>query len=170
MDDDSKSPPAVPPVALSLIKLGNIQTFNHFALRIADRAKDFHFWMYKRKKPGQTIAGYGASPTSTTLIYRWDLGEYLDYLIDDWPAKQGTFSPGLHLPVYKPSVLIAEPTDNLWHPPDYCVILAWRYAEQIMARNPQFRGTWIVPLPELRVIKSSSLATGSGTLAPAAMR
>jgi hypothetical protein len=103
-----------------------------------------------------TIAGYGASPTSTTLIYSSGIGKYLDYLIDDCVAKQGTFSPGLHLPVYNPETLVAKPHDNLWHPPDYCLILAWRYAEQIMARNTQYHGTWIVPLPELRVINAQS--------------
>jgi hypothetical protein len=68
----------------------------------------------------------------------------LDCLFDDWPAKQNTYSPGWHLPVLT----------ELPNYTDYCLILAWRYADQIMARNPQYRGTWIVPLPELRVIKS----------------
>jgi hypothetical protein len=81
-------------------------------------------------------AGYGASPTSTTLIYQWDLGKRLDYLVDDWDVKQETFSPGLHLPVKSPEQLDA----------DYCIILAWRYAEQIKAKHPEYRGQWIVPV------------------------
>lgn len=94
------------------------------------------------------MAGYGASPTSTTLIYRFGLGR-LNYLVDDWPQKQGTFSPGLHLPVKSPAELDA----------DYCVILAWRYADQIIKRNPHYRGTWIVPLPELKVIQPEKLSS-----------
>ena len=33
------------------------------------------------------IAGYGASATSTTLIYHYELNKILDYLVDDFKAK-----------------------------------------------------------------------------------
>lgn len=126
--------------------LGKIDAFHRFGGRI-NKCYDDLLTFLKQLPDGKTIAGYGASPTSTTLIYTYTLGKYLDYLIDDWPGKQGTFSPGLHLPVYSWGDLSTT---------DYCVILAWRYADAIMARNPQYRGTWIVPLPELRVIASQS--------------
>ena len=124
--------------------LGKLNMFDEFAAKI-DRANDkLTGLLFKLREDRKSISGYGASPTSTTLIYSFGLGPYLDYLIDDWPGKIGTFSPGLHLPVYGWADLQTC---------DYCIILAWRYADQIMARNPQYRGTWIVPLPELRIIK-----------------
>jgi SAM-dependent methyltransferase len=126
--------------------LHNIALFDKFGLQINDAKAKLGKWLSAHRTVGQNIAGYGASPTSTTLIYSWELRKFLGYLIDDWPGKQGTFSPGLHLPVKPPAALDA----------DYCIILAWRYADQIMARNPQYRGTWIVPLPELRVILARS--------------
>jgi SAM-dependent methyltransferase len=130
--------------------LHKIKTFKRFAEKINVMRQ--HFVETKRLLPGKTWAGYGASPTSTTLIYSWNLK--LDYLIDDWPGKQGTFSPGLHLPVYGPEILTDEVKFGV--SADYCIILAWRYADQIMARNPHYRGTWIVPLPELRIINANT--------------
>lgn len=100
------------------------------------------------KSEGNRIVGYGASATSTTLIYHFELGELLDYLVDDNPAKHGLFSPGRHIPVL-PSEVIYE------RRPDYAVVLAWRYYEPILRRHSKFVGNggrFIVPMPELRVI------------------
>jgi hypothetical protein len=39
--------------------------------------------------------------------------------------------------------------------PDYLVILAWNFAEQIIAKNATFReagGRFIVPIPKLEII------------------
>ena len=156
--------------------LGKLPIFHVFADKVNEAKMALGKWLVTRLRSGLTVAGYGASPTSTTMIYSWNLGPCLDYLIDDWPGKIGTYSPGLHLPVYSPQILTdASRLFDTPHAPDYCIILAWRYADQIMARNPQYRGTWIVPLPELRVItpktdtaaaRSGSLATSPGRPAP----
>jgi SAM-dependent methyltransferase len=146
--------------------LHKLQTYYEFAHKISLAQETFWHWLLSSTPQKAIIAGYGASPTSTTLIYNWSLGAHIDYLIDDWPAKQGTFSPGLHLPVYESDQSLNG--FEMGRHPDYVIILAWRYAEQIMARNPGYRGTWIVPLPELRVIKANSLAIGSGIGEPAA--
>lgn len=135
--------------------LGKLPIFENYADIIAERFGEL--WFYLNKLGKKTIAGYGASPTSTTLIYTLCLEPFLDYLIDDWPGKIGTYSPGLHLPVHSPQILTdASRLFDTPHAPDYCIILAWRYADQIMARNPDYRGTWVVPLPELRVIKAEA--------------
>lgn len=39
--------------------------------------------------------------------------------------------------------------------PDYCVIMAWNFAEPIMANHKRFTeqgGKWILPVPEPRII------------------
>lgn len=97
---------------------------------------------------GNKIAGYGASASTTPLIYHFDLGGYLDFIADDNPAKQNLFSPGLHIPVLSSEALYQRR-------PDYVVILAWRYVEPIVNKHQEFLGRgghFIVPLPEVRVI------------------
>ena len=100
------------------------------------------------KDKGNTLVGYGASATSTTLMYHYDMEGTLEFLVDDFEAKHNLYSPGMHIPVY-PSKKIYESR------PDYIVILAWRYYEKIISRHQEYLdsgGHFIVPLPELRVI------------------
>lgn len=87
--------------------------------------------------------GYGAAVGSTLQIYQFGLAEKLICLVDDNPAKRDRLSPGKHLRVTGPDMLR---TLN----PDRIVILAWRYADLIMAQHPEFTGKWLIPLPELR--------------------
>jgi hypothetical protein len=101
------------------------------------------------KNEGKRIVGYGASHSTTTLVYHFELAELLDYQVDDNPIKQGEFSPGHHIPVY--------PSDKLYtDKPDCVLILAWNYSDPIMQKNQSFLdqgGTFIIPLPELQIVK-----------------
>ena len=128
------------------------ETYEEFLARI-DQLKQITVDRLKKlKNDGKTIAGFGASITGTTLIYHFGIGEYLDFLIDDNPAKQGRFSPGLHIPVYPPTVLNERK-------PDYVVILAWRFAEVIIQKHNEFinrGGKFIVPVPEFKMIEKNS--------------
>ena len=97
---------------------------------------------------GRTVAGYGASVGVTTLLYYFDMGGQLGFVVDDNPVRHGLFSPGQHIPVL--------PSDALYdRRPDDVLVLAWRYAEPILKRHEAFRragGRFIVPLPEIALI------------------
>lgn len=100
------------------------------------------------KSKGLSVAGYGASVGSTTMIYTLRLGDLLDYLLDDNPRKHGKFSPGFHIPVV-PSSCLEERN------PDRVVVLAWRYFEQILKKHPRLEkadGRFVIPMPELRIV------------------
>ncbi|HLZ01407.1 MAG TPA: class I SAM-dependent methyltransferase [Bradyrhizobium sp.] len=97
---------------------------------------------------GKTVAGYGASTTTTTLLYHFELASRLAFIADDNPLKQGRFSPAAHIPVLPSGELTVRK-------PDIVVILAWIYAEPIIARNAAFidgGGTFVVPLPVPKAI------------------
>jgi len=96
---------------------------------------------YKEAK----IVGYGASATSTTLISHFELGKYFSYLVDDNLDKINMFSPGFHVPVY--SIDKIEKSN-----PDVIIVLAWRFRDEILKKLSFFKGTVIIPLPNLEVI------------------
>jgi SAM-dependent methyltransferase len=101
---------------------------------------------------GKTVAAYGASTTTTTLLYHFDLVSRVKFIVDDNPLKQGLFSPGAHIPVLPSSELKTRK-------PDIVVILAWIYAEPILKRNQDFvdqGGEILVPLPTTRIVRKSS--------------
>ena len=128
--------------------LDRLETFKAFAADIAALKDQLHALLDRLVKENKTVAGYGASATSTTFIYELGLGQYLSYLVDEYPRKQNTLSPGLHLPVLPPQTLIDRKTD-------YVLVLAWRYIEPILSKNQAYRnngGRFILPLPKLQVI------------------
>ena len=105
-------------------------------------------------RAGKTVAGYGASTTTTTLLYHFELATRLAFIVDDNPLKQGRFSPGAHIPVLPSAELTARK-------PDVVVILAWIYAEPIVTRNAAFiegGGTLLMPLPLPRTIDRSGVS------------
>lgn len=100
-----------------------------------------------RKTPGKVV-GYGAPAKLTTLMYQFGIAsEQIAYVVDDSPWKQGMLTPGKHIPVTSAGRLF-EPGSR----PDCIVIFAWNYADQIVNKYPQFKGSFIVPLPELKII------------------
>lgn len=120
------------------------ETYQAFTKKIGAARKDTLIALRQIREDGRTICGFGASISATTLIYHFGIGEYLDFLIDDNPAKIGRYSPGLHLPV--------RPTEAHLEA-DYVIALAWRFADDFHRKYPQ--ANLIVPLPEFRCIQSS---------------
>ncbi|EMN90837.1 class I SAM-dependent methyltransferase [Leptospira weilii] len=100
----------------------------------------------EKSKGKKKIIGYGASATSTTLIYHFGLEKYVDYLVDDNPGKIDTYSPGLHIPVKHPDVLDSEGDAVL-------IVLAWRYFDLIRSKLKNRKLTLICPLPEFKVVR-----------------
>jgi hypothetical protein len=123
------------------------ETYVEFARKIDRMKEQLHRFLRKAKAEGKSIAGYGASVTGTTLIYHFELDEYLEYLVDDNVTKQGLFSPGLHLEVFSSNSLQERK-------PDYVVLLAWRFAEIILEKNKQYiesGGCFLLPVPEFKI-------------------
>ncbi len=124
------------------------ETFSAFADKINGLKEKTRKFLAQAKSEGKSIAGFGASITGTTLIYHFEIGGSLDYLVDDNLAKQGRFSPGLHLPVLPSSALNERK-------PDYVVVLAWRFAEPFIRKNHDYLeggGSFVIPVPEFKVV------------------
>lgn len=105
---------------------------------------------------GKRIAGFGAPAKATTLMHQFGLGcETLAFIVDDNPLKQGLYTPGLHVPVLPASTLREHPVDCL-------LLLAWNFADPIIARHREFLeagGCFVVPLPEPKVITRDDIAS-----------
>jgi len=86
--------------------------------------------LYFESKKSSGVAGYGSSIGATTLIYSLQIGQYLTALIDDDPYRQGLESPGFAIPTVSKDSIFSEPLKT-----KHCVVLAPRYASQIVANN-----------------------------------
>ena len=124
-------------------------TFTAFGERIANLGEQARTLIGSLKGEGKSIAAYGAPTKATTLLCQFGIGaESLDFAVDDNPWKQGLYLPLSHIPVV--------PTDELYHRcPDFVVILAWNFAEPIMAMHQRYvdqGGRFILPMPEPRIV------------------
>ncbi|MEK6941817.1 MAG: NAD-dependent epimerase/dehydratase family protein, partial [archaeon] len=121
-------------------KLHEISTFKKFSAQIEENKKRLTKILSELKSKGKKIAGYGAPAKGNTLLNFFGIGtETLDYIVDDSSWKQGLFTPGKHIPVYGFEHLQKNP-------PDYVLILAWNFADQIMEKLENFEN-FIIPVP-----------------------
>ena len=102
---------------------------------------------------GLCIGGFGAPAKATTLLHQFGIGApLLRFIIDDSPWKQGLHLPGLGIPIVGPDDPVAGDADVL-------LLLAWNFADPIIARHTAFLergGKFVVPLPVLRIEKGAS--------------
>jgi len=129
--------------------LFDLKTYSALGNRIRLMANDTRELIRSVKAKGRKVAGYGASVTVTGVLFNFGLDPSLiDYLVDDNPVRHGLHSPGMHLPVF--------PSDRLYDDaPDYTVILAWQYAQPIMARHLKYLergGIFLLFQPYVRMI------------------
>jgi SAM-dependent methyltransferase len=130
-------------------QLDRPETLVQFGRRIDKVGAELRSIVGGIKEAGQSIAGYGAATKATTLLSHFRLGrDELDFIVDDNPLKQGMFSPASHVPVTNASELYRRR-------PEYLLILAWNFAEPIMAAHREYArhgGKFIVPMPAPQVI------------------
>lgn len=124
-----------------------------YYLALGDRAKnirqDLLRLLANLKSQGKTIAAYGAAAKGSTLLnYCAPPTGTIDFIVDRSHFKQGRLSPGLHIPILATEELTARQ-------PDYCILLAWNFADEIIAQQQAYRdagGQFIIPIPEVHMI------------------
>ncbi|HEX6872330.1 MAG TPA: class I SAM-dependent methyltransferase [Micromonosporaceae bacterium] len=97
----------------------------------------------------QRVVGYGATAKSATVLNYCGIGPgLLPFICDSTLSKQGKLTPGMRIPVRAPEAF-ADPY------PDFALLLAWNHAEEILAKESEFRrggGRWLLYVPELHVV------------------
>lgn len=129
-------------------KLDKPKSIKEFSTRLNDLKHRLHSILTEQIENGASIAGYGAARSGPTLIAQFDLGDKIEYIVDNHPQKVNKYTPGNHIPVL--------PTKELYNRlPDYVIILAWIHAKKIIANNKEYLdkgGHFIVCCPEVKVI------------------
>jgi nucleoside-diphosphate-sugar epimerase/SAM-dependent methyltransferase len=85
----------------------------------------------KLKLEGKTIVGFGAPAKATTVLNYFGIStQYIDYIVEDNELKQGLFVPGVNIPIKSKENIQKDP-------PDYIIVLAWNFFEDIKKNNQE---------------------------------
>jgi SAM-dependent methyltransferase len=123
--------------------------YERFGDAVAANRRALRELLEQLKRDGRTVAGYGAPAKGNTLLNYCAIDtQLLPYTVDKSPLKVGRYTPGMHIPVLPADTLVERM-------PDYVLILAWNFADEIMTQQQEYRargGRFIVPIPEPVVV------------------
>ncbi|MEO5372891.1 MAG: class I SAM-dependent methyltransferase [Alphaproteobacteria bacterium] len=97
---------------------------------------------------GHVVGAYGAPAKGNTLLTFFGLGPAeVCWIADRSPLKQGRYTPGTHIPVVAPERILADM-------PDYLLLLAWNFADEILEQQNEYRkrgGRFVIPVPRVTI-------------------
>ena len=132
------------------LKIDRLESWNPFISQVKAIWETLPALIRGLRAEGKRVIGYGASAKGNTLLNTSGVtSQDLDYIIDNTPFKQGRLAPGSKIPVAPPGRLLEDQ-------PDYALLLAWNFAEEIINRETEYQkrgGRFIIPIPEPRVVE-----------------
>jgi SAM-dependent methyltransferase len=123
--------------------------FKELARRTRDSKLGLMELLARLKREGARVYGVGAPSRASTLITYTGLDDgVIDCVLEvSGSNKLNKYMPGTRIPVLEESKLFEDQ-------PEYALLLSWHIADEIAGnlRRKGFRGKFIAPLPEPRVI------------------
>jgi hypothetical protein len=124
----------------------------NFTTEVNKNVEELMALLRRLKQQNNRITGYGCPAKTSVLTNYAVLGtSFLDYITDTTPAKQNTYSPGMHIPIISPDKSLK---------PDYALVFAWNYIDEIVKKEQEYLndgGKFIVPCPKVRIISKENL-------------
>jgi SAM-dependent methyltransferase len=125
------------------------EPYRRFAAGVEVITRELTALVRRLRRDGKRVAAYGAAAKGTVMLNACglDAGD-LEFVCDKNPLKQGRVMPGAHVPIVAPAELAARR-------PDYCLLLAWNFADEIRAEQAVYEaagGRFIVPIPRVEVL------------------
>jgi SAM-dependent methyltransferase len=123
--------------------------YREFSQRVGGVQEALREMLRGLRAEGKTIAAYGAAAKGAILLSSAGIDRSLvDFVVDRNVHKQGMLMPDGSIPIKDPAALLEER-------PDYVLLLAWNFRDEILRQQDAFRrqgGRFIVPIPQPIVV------------------
>lgn len=125
--------------------LDGLEVYQRFDERVRKVKRDALSYLIRAKNEGKRIAAFGAAAKGNTFLNYCGIGrDFIDFVVDDTPYKQGLFLPGSRIPICSRKRLRMEK-------PDIVLILPWNWAETIVSQLgfvKEYGGELVTLVPE----------------------
>lgn len=125
------------------------ETYRSFGEKVWETKRALLEFLISAKRNGKRIAAYGAAAKGNTLLNYCGVGrDFIDFVVDRNPVKQGRLLPGSRIPVLAPEAIFEAK-------PDYLLILPWNIRDEVMVQMKGIRewgGRFVVPIPRVEVL------------------
>ncbi len=132
--------------------INRIKNLNSFIIKFNNKMKNLLLNLKKKKKK---IYGMGAAPRACVMLNSCGLTKNEIGLVGELPQslKCNKYVPGTDIMVKNENKIIIDK-------PDYVIILAWHLTKRIISLllKKGYKGNFIVPLPNLKILKSHHLS------------
>lgn len=129
--------------------LTELAGYQGFETRVHEAKRALLDFLIAARRDGKRIAAYGAAAKGNTLLnYCGIRQDFIEFVADRSPVKQGRLLPGTRIPVKAP-----EAIEEL--KPDYLIVLPWNIRDEIIDTMSSIRswgGKFVIPLPSVEVI------------------
>jgi len=110
----------------------------------------FLSYLIEQKRIGKKIVAYGAAAKGNTFLNYCGIKgtDFIDYVVDISPHKQGKYLPGSHIPIVDEKLIVEEK-------PDIIIILPWNLKNEIVEQlfyTKQWGCKFVIAIPYLEVI------------------
>jgi len=125
------------------------QAFKNFAAKAYDIRKQLQVLVEQLKNDGKTIYTYGATAKGNTLLnFIGVTCNEIPLCVDSTEIKQGKYLP-------KSNIKIISEEDGLSNPPDYFLLTAWNYKDEIIKKvreSGNYHSKFIIPFPFIHIV------------------
>ncbi len=120
-----------------------------FSNAVKENKRELTWLLNLLRHQGKRLIAVSAPAKGMTLLNYCKIdNDLLEFVTEKAQLKIGRFTPGAHIPVVPDSELLVQQ-------PDYALLLAWNFADEIMNNLSEFRqrgGKFIIPIPMPRIV------------------
>ncbi|MDP2325892.1 MAG: class I SAM-dependent methyltransferase [Gammaproteobacteria bacterium] len=129
--------------------IDKLTTYSRYSEQVERTKRELLTCLIGLRNAGKRIVGYGAPGKGNTLLnYCGIRTDFLDYMVDRNPYKQGKYTPGTRIPIHSPDKIRLTR-------PDFILIMPWNLKSEIIGQLGYVRewgARFIVPLPVVTIL------------------